>query len=788
MRISSIQLAWFRGAADPVSLEPDCKSMVVYGINGSGKSTFVDAVEFVLNDGKIGHLNHEYSGRRQEKAIPNTHKPHDRKTEFAIKFKDNSEHRTEIKQNGSSSSSGAEAAAMATWDYRRTVLRQDELSAFIHDTKGNKYSALLPLMGLQQMEVAAENLRQLVGAVETESNLKEMKGSLKVVEAKRNEVFGSKSDNQILKTIKNLHAEYCTDGATARDGLTRCKELESVLDTRIKGFSADDRQHVCLKGVAGIDLKGQVDAVRRPSVKLAGAVEPLINEKLEVLQWTSTFVEKLGDEKQVNCPACGQPIPVESFSGHVKAERERLQEISDINDERKAAIGNLCDTLNSLKSDLGKPDVKSWRDELVIGALADNFAYLDEMNSAALRVSCSNEDLKSIEGELLPLIAAAALNSKDAPPDVQALSTVKRTVETGKDVILGLDQVAEAARAEALVSFINSLAQQVREEIRLNSQTVIDEISADIQAMWETLHPGEAIENVRLYLPEDVDKAIDISLKFHGVEQDSPRLTLSEGFRNSLGLCIFLAMAKREGDKDRPLFLDDVVVSMDRNHRGMVVELLKQEFSERQVVILTHDREWYIEMRHQLDGNHSWVFKALLPYETPDIGVRWSHKTTTFGDARAQVKERPDSAGTDARKIMDVELAIIAERLQIRLPYLRSDRNDMRMAHNFLERLVADGKKCFQTKMGNGYKSHTDAIDAWAEADRLLVSWANRASHTFDLVPPEAVKLIEACENALAFFMCSSCSPPKPVWFTNAAGSEWMQCQCGELRWRYGKG
>ena len=45
MRIKAIQLSWFRGAADPVSLEPDCKSMVVYGVNGSGKSSFVDAVE-----------------------------------------------------------------------------------------------------------------------------------------------------------------------------------------------------------------------------------------------------------------------------------------------------------------------------------------------------------------------------------------------------------------------------------------------------------------------------------------------------------------------------------------------------------------------------------------------------------------------------------------------------------------------------------------------------------------------------------------------------------------------
>jgi len=72
--------------------------------------------------------------------------------------------------------------------------------------------------------------------------------------------------------------------------------------------------------------------------------------------------------------------------------------------------------------------------------------------------------------------------------------------------------------------------------------------------MWKILHPAEAIEDVRLYVPKDADKAIDIGLKFHGKEQESPRLTLSEGYRNSLGLCIFLAMAKLEAGNDRPVF------------------------------------------------------------------------------------------------------------------------------------------------------------------------------------------------------------------------------------------
>ena len=369
--------------------------------------------------------------------------------------------------------------------------------------------------------------------------------------------------------------------------------------------------------------------------------------------------------------------------------------------------------------------------------------------------------------------------------DVQKLIDNKKLLDVAESVIAAEVLKTEVTNGDALVTLINSLERGVRLEIRRQSQSVIDNISGDIESMWSTLHPDEKIDSVRLSLPQSADKAIDVVLKFHGLEQDSPRLTLSEGYRNSLGLCIFLAMAKQVVDIERPLFLDDVVVSLDRNHRGMIQELLEKEFSDRQVVILTHDRGWYTELRNLLPHNR-WIFKTLLPYETPDIGIRWSHKTTTFDDARALIAGRPDAAGNDARKIMDVELPIIAECLPIRLPYLRSDKNDIRMANDFLTCLVADGKKCFEKKSGNNYVKNSDAIDACSKAHTLLRAWGNPASHTFDIVRPEAIKLIDACEIAIASFKCDSCN--RNVWRLDDKQSEIVQCLCGEIRWRYGKG
>jgi DNA repair exonuclease SbcCD ATPase subunit len=783
MRIKSIKLTWFRGAADTISLDTTVKSMVVYGENGSGKSSFVDAVEFILNNGKIGHLSHEYSGRHQEKGIINTKTPKNRKTELRIEFEDGSELTTEIKRTGTFKSSGAETAAMATWDYRRTVLRQDEVAAFIASTKGVKYSALLPLLGLSRMEIAAENLHRLAKTIEQQYSVKSIRDRLKELEAKRDKAFLSLTDDQILDRIQTIHATYCRNSLTT-DPVARCDETRQSIHDRISAFSDDQKKHLILKEVASLDFKDQLAEVRSANSRIAGGAEPHLRERLEVIQSALPFAAKLGEEKQVDCPACGQSITVELFSAHLKDESIRLKAMIDAINSRKQGIGALCDRLKLMKSYLDRSEIRPWLDSSASAELGKSLQYIEKVNFDRMRAECTEDDLKLAEELLLPITAAAARASRDAPPEMDQLSTDLKTVEVAREVIEGIGLASLAERADGLVSFIELVEEGVREEIRQRSETIIKEISADIQRMWVTLHPGEAIEDVELYVPADTDKAIDIKLKFHGVEQDSPRLTLSEGYRNSLGLSIFLAMAKREEHSDRPLFLDDVVVSLDRNHRGLIADLLQKEFGGRQVFIFTHDREWYTELRRQLDASN-WVFKALMPFEQPDIGIRWSAKTWTFDDARALLKDHPDSAGNTARKIMDLNLALLAERLKLRLPYLHLDRNDHRVASEFMLRLISDGQKCFQRKGAKDYEPHKEAIEALRRVDKLLGSWGNRASHSFDVVRPEAEKLIAECETALELFDCPNCK--KAVYRLPDETAEILQCSCGNLRWRYGK-
>jgi hypothetical protein len=786
MRIQSIELCWFRGAADAVALKPDCKSMVVYGANGAGKSCFVDAIEFIVAGGRIAHLAHEYSGKKQERAIRNTHTPAGRQSCIKVCFKDDSRLTVSIDEDGTSTTSRTGEPPIGSWEYRRTVLRQHEVSDFIHSRKGEKYSALLPLLGLTSMEVAAENLRQLAKAVEEVSDVARTKFKLEGIQSERRSLFDQQSDAEIFEQLTLLHSRYCAGKADTATKEGKCADLSAAIAARVAASTADQQMHVALANLGRVELSSHVAAIRTAAAKLVNTVEPLITEKLAVLKSAVAYSAKIkeGDDA-ISCPACGQPIPADAFASHLAAEQQRLEEIIETFNARNAAISRLCTALAALRAAVQRAEMKSWRDAQVAPEVVEHFEYIDALDIETLRVSCDEMSLQGIELHCVPVAASAAAASRSAPPGAQELAAAGKIVSTIRDILTATQLASEIKRVNGLMSFIRRLEQCVRERIRIRAQDVIQGLSDDIRRMWSMLHPNEPIDEVCLYLPEAADKAIDVRLRFHGVEQDSPRLTLSEGCRNGLGLCIFLAMAKREGVHDRPTVLDDVVVSFDRGHRGMIARVLEQEFRDRQVIILTHDRDWYAELRHQLDDK-DWTFRTLLPYEAPVTGIRWSHKASTFDDARAMLATRPDSAGNDARKILDVELAMAAERLQLPMPFVRGDKNDKRMAYDFLQGIVGAAKKCAQKRGADGSYA---ADGVWSEpleaAGKLLVTWGNRASHSTDLERNEAINLIDACEAALNAFKCAGCG--KHIWFAEAGSQEVIQCSCGGMRWRYGK-
>lgn len=777
MRISRIDLSWFRGAGDSVTLETRDRSISVYGDNGAGKSCFVDAIEYVLRGGRVEHLRHEYSGRNQEKAILNTHRPDSEAARISITLADGARTDVAIAPSGASVFEEEGDSTLRILDCARTVLRQDEVSKFIHSTKGEKYSVLLPLLGLGSLEVAAENFRQLAKSVRKQSGISEAAVAVKSARARFEGVVDDAGPDSAETAILELCKKFVSEPHD--HSWEHCAaEAERAIDGRLEDTSALERQQAAVERLAKIELGAAIDEFRAVTSDLAQVADRAVQSRLAVLEATRSHLGNDDQDSAIACPSCGREIEKAELCEHVRKEISSLEEVKAKSEMYREHLRRVLAFAGRVVTVCQSDDIERWivgasdpRIEPVVRAAADFSVPQDTLTEEQLA------ELQDVLGEAISAaVAAAAFH----PPAATELARAKERLSEARTLVEA-EQGLEAVRAAGeLADQISQVEADIREEIRSQSTDIIEEISGDVQRMWSILHPGEPIEQVRLEVPQDSDKAIDIALKFHGKDLSSPRLTLSEGNRNSLGLCVFLAMAARYEVGAAPIVLDDVIVSLDRGHRGMVVDLLEAEFSDRQVLLFTHDRDWHAELRQHLDGS-AWTFRSLLPFRTPTEGIRWSDRTGTLDDARVHLESRPDTAANEARKAVDVELAMHVERLGLPLPFARGARNDHRTAHDFLQALVSHGKKKFQVQVDGSYEANLEAIDAFKAADKLLMTWANRGSHSEDVTAGEAERLIDVCSTALGQLTCTSCS--KPVSFATTRRGH-HQCNCGILRWK----
>ena len=785
MRIDRVELSWFRGAGESGMLDTGSKSVVVYGDNGSGKSTFVDGVEYITRNGRVCHLQHEYSGSYQEKGVRNTSTPYKENSRSAIHFDDGSSIVADIKPDGSFTISSDPAdlkVAIQNWNVESHILRQDEVSRFIHYTKGQKYSALLPLLGLSNLEQAAENLRQLRLNVIEQSSVEAKRILHQQLTGATKERLPSLKEEDVLKILKEQTKKYAIE-QPAEEIKPLTEQLAAEIENRINSLEPKQNRYIIVKQILEEKLLTKLENMISADEKAEEKVDALLDLRISVLEPMEKFVGIIEDpEKEIQCPSCGQMVVGSELIEHVTKELELLREVRAARDEAKTKRKELADSLGSVTKKTAEPNFKSWLELPEQEELSALIAQLTKIQIAEPDVRWKTEDMVALRDVLPRVIALLEKEAERAPPSTKELIDDRDFVQICSTVpkIHELDD--EIKRVQTLIEALEKSESSVRDEIRNRAEHILREISVDIRRLWSKIHPGEPIEDIKLYVHGEVDKAIDISLKFFGTDQPSPRLTLSEGYRNSLGLCIFLALALFGGGDD-PIILDDIVSSLDREHRGMLTEVILEDLVGRQVLLFTHDREWYSELHYRLPAAE-WKFLVLRPWESPEIGLQWSESIHTFDDARDLLPNHPEACGNRIRAIMDTHLSIAAEKLRIQMQYLRGIRNDYRTCVDFSNRIIGEAPKRLKRKVDDRWLSYDDPISDWRTTRDLLVAWADRASHKGTLTLGEAEKLIDSCERALNHFRCRSCGDY--IWIADQSGRKRLQCSCGELQWRYG--
>jgi energy-coupling factor transporter ATP-binding protein EcfA2 len=782
MKIQKISLTWFRGASEDVCLDTNGKSVVIYGDNASGKSSFADAFEFIVRNGKIEHLAHEYakSERDLKNCLRNTSAPTDAEARATFEFDTGESVSVSMpydRDDRFESNPSDFISDIQSWRIEQHLLRQNEIANFIEKTKTQKYSALLPLLGLNYFEQIARNISSIRSQIERESRLEYLNGVEATLREEILEHFPDLSEDSIRLRISERAAKY---------GISPFKDVFEVATKasievigKEKDLAPDIQRAATAQRIMKINVIEDMNEFLKIYREADEIRDEVIEYKINILE-ESTKYAGIQEDETIECPACGRQISLTDFRNHITSELESLREYNNFKKTIEGIKLKISRKIEQIIS-FANSDVyfTGWLNSPSKGKAKESFSYLEgsllrdpskkwlptEVISA---LSC----IEFLFGEMKKDLGEEPKEATELLKDSAFFETALR-ITNYKNVKDNIEKI------NILLNDLDGIYSTISQKISERTRNTLIKITEDVRRIWMKLHPDEAIEEITLMQPVGSDAAIDVALKFYGKQQPSPRLTLSEGYRNSLGLSIFLAFANQGDSKDHPIIFDDIVSSLDRNHRGMIIDLFNDELADRQIILLTHDDTWYKSLLTILDRS-KWKFFRLLPWQSPEVGIRLDPTHYTFDEVNTLLADNPRAAGNAVRAIMDTTLPHYVQKLELRLPYMWGPENDERMTHEILNWLITDGKGLYKIKNSAGeWEPHNNAISTWEEADKHLIAWANPPSHGGSIAPAEVKRLIEICQRALDYFKCPECETS--VWRMKDGNRK--LCKCGKICW-----
>lgn len=580
-RIEKLSLAGFRGASNSVEIpfDPDKPITMIFGENGTGKSSIIDAIDFVCNK-QYGSVA-ERSGTKPREHI--------------VALKSEAKDLRVLLQHGGSSwtgtlEKGTPSIAGAGAPPRARILRRGQIQKVINAPAGERYKELQDFIVPPKVETAENALRDCVKSLKDELD-RAVFAKTHAEEQLRGFWTGVGSPGKDCFSWAKERAKENEAGLTAI--AAEAKALLSALD---KAQAAVDSWTAAFKAHA--DAAGKLE---KAQAALAAAEAAQELDLVELLTAAQGYLPKAA--KADECPLCERPgISLEVLLRRIAERLAAMNRLVLLKKELDAAsklaekAGSLLEYgrggLVAAARELAKALEKSKLSE--VAALKLVWTHYPAMG-AAPEPEISDAVLK--EAQKLQLSSKAChagvkARQEAASREASQLGMIQRAlaaVEENTKKAEGVD--GRLKRGEA----IRQIVEKRRKEF---VEGILGAISGEVGDLCEKIHPGEGIKT-RLYLNPKTRGSLECDGEFEGVKGLPPQAYYSESHLDSLGVCIFLALTKKFGGKDLIVVLDDVVTSVDAPHMGRFLDLLldqAEHFGE--IVVATHYRPWLERVRH----------------------------------------------------------------------------------------------------------------------------------------------------------------------------------------------
>lgn len=151
---------------------------------------------------------------------------------------------------------------------------------------------------------------------------------------------------------------------------------------------------------------------------------------------------------------------------------------------------------------------------------------------------------------------------------------------------------ARVAELTTLIPNVDKALAQCVEERQKFTDTIIGDIAKEVGKLYEKVHPGEGLDKIALELDPARRASLNLGATFEGHDAP-PQAYFSQSHLDTLGLCVFLALAARDRATETVLILDDVLGSVDEPHVERVIGMIYEVSGGFQhTIVTTHYRPW----------------------------------------------------------------------------------------------------------------------------------------------------------------------------------------------------
>ena len=318
-------------------------------------------------------------------------------------------------------------------------------------------------------------------------------------------------------------------------------------------------------------------------------------------------------------------------------------------------------------------------------------------------------------------------------------------------------------------------------------EELYDEVADNFTAHYRSINREDEGEFEGKLIPSAAKLGFDVD--FYGRGKFPPGAYHSEGHQDGMGLCLYLALMQRTlGSGYTISVLDDVLMSIDADHRREVCKLLVKEFPNTQFILTTHDRVWLKFMHTEGLVRNSVTFSGWSVETGPKI---WRHRNVWDEIEDALRQEDIETAAGKLRRYLEYVASALGDSLRAEVRFKGDGQYDLgdlmppvinrwrKKLDDAIKTASSWGKVDDMTILSASLAQLDDArrrtqAEQWAINPAIHYNqWANFQAREFR-------EVVSAFADLLATMQCTVCESFIELQ-PRTAQAELIRCNCGHI-------